>query len=62
MQNAEKKAKLAPDKDKLLAFGQALNNVPRPDKVLIEAAEIMSTINGLLVKLNNYIIEKANTL
>jgi len=59
---ADRKAKLAPDKEKLLAFGQALNDVPRPEIKAIEAAEIMANINGLLVKLNNYIIEKAETL
>ncbi len=59
---AEKKAKLAPDKVKLLAFGQALNDVPRPEIKSIEAAAIMSNINGLLVKVNNYIIENANKL
>lgn len=59
---AEKKAKLAPDKIKILQFGQALNDVPRPQIKSIEAIEIMATINGLLVKLNNYIIENANKL
>jgi hypothetical protein len=59
---AEKAAKLAPDKIKLLAFGQALNDVPRPEIKNIEAAEIMANINGLLVKLNNYIVENANKL
>lgn len=58
----ERKAKLAPDKNKLLAFGQALNDVPRPEIKSIEAAAIMAQINGLLVKLNNYIIENANKL
>ena len=59
---AEKKAKLAPDKIKILQFGQALNDVPRPQIKSIEAIEIMATINGLLVKLNNYIVENANKL
>ena len=59
---AEKKAKLAPDKIKILEFGQALNDVPRPQIKSIEAIEIMATINGLLVKLNNYIVENANKL
>ena len=58
----EKKAKLAPDKNKLLAFGQALNDVPRPEIKSIEAAVVMAQINGLLVKLNNYIITEANKL
>jgi hypothetical protein len=61
-QAEEKKAKLAPDKTKLLAFGQAINDIPRPEIKSLEAAEIMSQINGLLVKLNNFIVEKANTL
>jgi len=60
--DAEKKAKLAPDKIKLLAFGQALNDLPRPEIKSIEAAGVMANINGLLVKLNNYIIENANKL
>jgi len=59
---AEKKAKLAPDKIKLLAFGQALNNVPHPEIKSIEAAEVMAQINGMLVRLNDYIIDKANKL
>lgn len=58
----EKKAKLAPDKTKLLAFGQAINDLPRPEIKSIEAAEIMTQINGLLVKLNNFIIDRANKL
>ena len=33
----KKRSRLAPDKDKLLAFGQALNNVPRPDIKAIKA-------------------------
>ena len=60
--DADKKAKLAPDKEKLLAFGQALNDVPRPEIKAIEAVEIMARINGLMVKLNNYILEQAENL
>ena len=59
---SEKKAKLAPDKNKLLAFGQALNDIPRPEIKSVEAASIMANINGLLVKLLNYIKEEANKL
>ena len=58
----EKRANLAPDKTKLLAFGQAINDLPRPEIKSIEATEIMTQINGLLVKLNNFIIERANKL
>lgn len=59
---AERKAKLAPDREKLLAFGQALNNTPRPEIKSIEAIPIMAAINGMLVRLNGYIVENANKL
>jgi len=59
---AEQAAKLAPDKTKLLAFGQAINDLPRPEIKTIEAAAVMAQINGLLVKLNNYIVTEANKL
>jgi hypothetical protein len=59
---AEKKAKLAPDKDKLLAFMQSINDLPRPEVKSIEAAAIASSVNTLLVKVANYILENANKL
>jgi hypothetical protein len=59
---ADKKAQLAPDKTKLLAFGQALNDVPRPDIKNIEAAGIMANVNGLLAKVNQYILDNASKL
>jgi len=58
----EKKAKLAPDKIKLLAFGQALNNVPRPEIKSVEAVEVMAAINGMLARLDAYIVDHANKL
>jgi hypothetical protein len=61
-EKAEKAAKLAPDKTKLLAFGQAINDLPRPEIKSIEAAAVMAQINGLLVQLNNLIITEANKL
>lgn len=59
---AEKKAKLAPDKDKLLQFMQAINDLPRPEVKSIEAANIAANANSLLVKVANYILENANKL
>jgi hypothetical protein len=61
-EKAEKAAKLAPDKVKLLNFGQAINDLPRPEIKNIEAAAVMAQINGLLVQLNNLIITEANKL
>ena len=60
--DAEKKAKLAPDKDKLLNFMQAINDLPRPEVKSIEAASIAANANTLLVKVTNYIKENADKL
>jgi hypothetical protein len=59
---AEKKAKLAPDKTKLLIFMQLINDLPRPEVKSIEAASIASNANTLLVKVANYIKENADKL
>lgn len=61
-EKAEKAAKLAPDKDKLLKFGQDLNNLARPEIKNIEAAAVMAQINGYLAKLDTYIVTEANKL
>lgn len=58
----EKKAKLAPDKTKLLNFMQAINDLPRPEVKSIEAADIASKANIMLVQVANYIKEGANKL
>ena len=58
----EKKAKLAPDKTKLLNFGQLLNDVPRPEIISIEAAAVMVQINGYLAKLDKYIVDECGKL
>lgn len=58
----EKKAKLAPDKDKLLKFMQAINDLPRPEVKSIEAADIASKVNSMLVQTANFIKENANKL
>ena len=60
--DAEKKAKLAPDKTKLLAFGQSINDLPRPEIKNIEAAQIISNANTMLVQAVNYIRDNANKL
>jgi len=60
--DAEKKAKLAPDKDKLLNFMQAINDLPRPEVKSIEAASIAANANTHLVKVANYIKENADKL
>ena len=59
---AEKKAKLAPDKTKLLNFMQSINDLPRPEVKSIEAANIASNANTLLVKVANYIKENSDKL
>jgi len=59
---AEKKAKLAPDKEKLLNFMQSINDLPRPEIKSIEAASIMGNANTMLVQAANYIRDNANKL
>jgi hypothetical protein len=59
---AEKAAKLAPDKDKLLKFMQEINDLPRPEVLSIEAANIAANANTLLCKVAAYILENANKL
>lgn len=59
---AEKKAKLAPDKTKLLNFMQSINDLIRPDVKSIEAADIASKANTMLVQVANYLKERAAEL
>lgn len=61
-EKAEKAAKLAPDKDKLLAFMQIINDLPRPEVKSIEAANIAANVNTLLVKVADYIRDNAGKL
>jgi len=58
----ERKAKLAPDKEKLLNFMQSINDLPRPEIKSIEAASIMGNANAMLVQAANYIQDNANKL
>lgn len=58
----EKAAQLAPDKNKLLNFCQAINDLPRPEVKSIEAADIASKANILLIKTVNFIKKNAEIL
>jgi len=58
----ERKAKLAPDKEKLLNFMQSINDLPRPEIKSIEAASIMADANTMLIQAANYIQDNANKL
>lgn len=58
----EKKAKLIPDKKKLMNFCKLINDLPRPEVKSIEAADIASKANILLVKVVNFIKENTNKL
>jgi hypothetical protein len=58
----DKKAKLAPDKTKLLIFMQVLNDLPRPEIRTLEVAEILINANTMLVECANYIRDNANKL
>jgi len=58
----ERKAKLAPDKTKLLQFMQSINDLPRPEVKSIEAADIVSKVNTYLVQAANFIKDNANKL
>lgn len=59
---AKRKAALAPDKEKLLAFAEALKSLPRPALKANEAANIMTAIEELIGKTVKYLTEKANQL
>lgn len=58
----EKKARLEPDKTKLLSFMQEINNLKRPEVTSIEAADIASKANIMLVQVSNYNKENSANL
>jgi hypothetical protein len=58
----ERKAKNAPDKEKLLTFMQSINDLARPEVKSIEAADIASKANIKLVEISNFIRDNANKL
>ena len=57
-----KKAKSAPDKEKLTKLVEAINAIELPKLATPEAAEIIGNVKILIGKLSTYITEKANTL
>lgn len=59
---AKRKAALAPDKEKLLAFAQALKTLPRPELKANEATNIMAGIEELIGKTVKYLTDKATQL
>lgn len=58
----DRKAALAPDKEKLLKFAEALRSLPRPELKANEAANIMKNIEDLLGKTITYLTDKSNQL
>ena len=61
-QEAEKKASLAPDKEKLAALALTFQNIQFPILSNIEAVAILQNIEILRTKLVNYITEQANKI
>ena len=56
---AEKKAQAAPDREKLLALAAVLSAVAMPSLATAEAQQIIADVQGLLGKVNTYILKKA---
>jgi chemotaxis protein histidine kinase CheA len=59
---SERKAKRAPDKDKLLTLAESLGQLPLPSMKDEEAQEILNNVKGLLGKVQKYICSKAESL
>lgn len=59
---AEKKAQAAPDRDKLLALAAVLSAVTLPALATPEAQQIIADVEGLMGKVNAYILKKASEL
>jgi len=60
--DAEKKAKNAPEKEKLFAFAEKIKSLQRPEILTDEAKKIIDNVNILLEKVVNFINEKAQKL
>jgi hypothetical protein len=56
---AERKKDAAPDKEKLLAFGESLLNLELPTLTTDHGVSTMESVSDLLKKVNNYIIEQS---
>lgn len=59
---AARKAAAAPDKEKLLAFAEAIRSVPIPALFTEEGNAIIATIKSSQDKFVNWVIDKANTI
>lgn len=59
---AEKSARLAPDKDKLLALANDIISFKLPELKSEEANSILKNVHNLLTKTSNYINENTNNL
>jgi len=57
-----KKQAAAPDKDKLLKLAEEIKSLPLPELKTLEAKEIITSVRGLLYKINLYIVEKTKEL
>jgi hypothetical protein len=61
-QEADRKAQNAPDKEKLILFSNNLAKLERPDLSSQEAKLIMSSVNELIRKTNEYLNSKISAL
>jgi hypothetical protein len=61
-QLAEKKAKSAPDKDKLEVIAHQFANFNLPELSTLEGQKVINDVKTLIAKLTNFILEKAETL
>jgi len=60
--DAEKKLRLAPDKEKLILFAKSLDELSLPELKAEEAQKIVSESKILLTKISNFIREKSSNL
>lgn len=60
--DAEKKAKLAPDKDKLLGFANTIETLALPELTSLESIAILEDVKQLLNKVSKFIKDKSKEL
>lgn len=61
-QDADKKAKAAPDKEKLITLAALINHIDLPEMKTEEGKTIIKNVNVLLGKVSTYILENTNKL
>ena len=61
-QQLERKAKAAPDKEKLIAFSESIKSLKMPEVKSEDAKAIVVNIEQLILKLTTYITTKSNEL